>query len=80
MTTRLCTHAALTPGTEPSLDGVTGELRIPITLYRIDEPILRVDLVVSASEMGISAQCVSCPALVAEVDLPAPSAPGDSHG
>jgi hypothetical protein len=54
MTTPLCTHAALTPGTDPSIDQITGELRIPITLYRIDEPILRVDLVVSASEIGFS--------------------------
>ncbi|WP_331771075.1 hypothetical protein OG948_46465 (plasmid) [Embleya sp. NBC_00888] len=46
------THAALTSDVRPMLDSETGELRLRITLYAVDEPIEHLDLVLSGPEVA----------------------------
>lgn len=46
------THAALTSDVRPMPDFETGELRLRITLYAVDEPIEHLDLVLSGPEVA----------------------------
>ncbi|MFJ8739697.1 hypothetical protein ACIRL2_10025 [Embleya sp. NPDC127516] len=57
-----CTHAALTPDVCPTLDSETGELRLRITLYAVDEPIEHLDLVLSGPEVSDLVDVV-CPSV-----------------
>lgn len=43
-------HASLRRGSTPACDGRTGEVRVPLTLYALDEPQDYPDLVMSRSE------------------------------
>ncbi|MFI2184829.1 hypothetical protein [Streptomyces sioyaensis] len=43
-------HASTRRGEPPSVDGVTGEIRVPLALYAVDEQRGSVDLVLSHAE------------------------------
>ncbi|MFI9260374.1 hypothetical protein ACIGT4_22155 [Streptomyces sioyaensis] len=71
-------HASTRRGEPPSVDGVTGEIRIPLALYAVDEYRGSVDLVLSRAD-GASLLASLVEALGTSAHASRPQRPEDAR-